>query len=324
MFYYTAYGLGIASSIELPELEPSTICCDVAVHHGTLDHLHSKSKRDKSAPIYNDQCQADTEAHYVWATAEEAVLHWDQVGTFYVRGGREIIIDPASDANAQQVRLYLLGPALAVLLHQRGFLVLHASAISINGEAVAFAGNSGWGKSTMARAMHARGHEFVADDVVPVYFDGENRPFIFSGIPQFKLWPEAAAFLGDSPASLPRLLPEFEKRARRVTTGTDVLKPLPLRALYMLGGGDKLQISHILPREAFQQIIAHTYTTKILTLTNGSAHHFFQCALLAREHSLVYRLDRRHDLQELPDVAELIEKHVRLFTQEAKRLRAEE
>src|SRR2546426_9378375 len=37
-----------------------------------------------------------------------------------------------------------LGPVLAVLLHQRGRLVLHASGVALDGCAVAFLGGSGW------------------------------------------------------------------------------------------------------------------------------------------------------------------------------------
>jgi serine kinase of HPr protein (carbohydrate metabolism regulator) len=58
-----------------------------------------------------------------------------------------------------------------VLLQQRGRLVLHASAVTVDLGVVAFMGGPGWGKSTMAAAMYARGHSIVADDVTAVRAD---------------------------------------------------------------------------------------------------------------------------------------------------------
>ena len=65
------------------------------------------------------------------------------------------------------LRTFLLGPALAVLLHQRGRLVLHAGAVAVNGRVAAFLGGPSWGKSTTTAALDRRGHGIMADDVDP-------------------------------------------------------------------------------------------------------------------------------------------------------------
>src|SRR3989454_2089338 len=54
---------------------------------------------------------------------------------FRSREGREIVVEPAPGVDAGTLRLFLLGPVRAVLLHQRGFLVLHASAVVLDGGA---------------------------------------------------------------------------------------------------------------------------------------------------------------------------------------------
>ena len=97
------------------------------------------------------------------------------------------------------LRLYLLGPALALLLHQRGFLVLHASAVSLDGGVVAFLGHSGHGKSTTAATLHARGAAIVADDVVAVDLGAPGGPAALPGFPLLKLWPDAVTALGENP-----------------------------------------------------------------------------------------------------------------------------
>jgi ABC-type glutathione transport system ATPase component len=76
------------------------------------------------------------------------------VGAFLVRGGREIMIDAVPGVDARTLRLSLLGPALALVLHQRGRFVLHASTVAVAGSAIAFLGEKGWGKSTIAAALY--------------------------------------------------------------------------------------------------------------------------------------------------------------------------
>ncbi|NEX18412.1 MAG: hypothetical protein C1943_17865 [Halochromatium sp.] len=87
------------------------------------------------------------------------------VARYRVQDGREILVDPLPDADPGDVRLWLLGTALGALLHQRGLLPLHVSALALSGGAYAFCGDSGAGKSTLAAALHRRGLALLTDDV---------------------------------------------------------------------------------------------------------------------------------------------------------------
>lgn len=62
-------------------------------------------------------------------------------------------------------------PFAAVL---RGLEALHASAVAIDGEAVAFVGRSGAGKTSVAAALSRRGAAFLADDVLALERRGER------------------------------------------------------------------------------------------------------------------------------------------------------
>ena len=159
MFSYIAYGLALRSALPLPELVAADGTTDVFVRLGKVDRSRSK---------------AAAEGHCFRAFADEAYLFWKEVGTFLVRSGNEIIVEPAPGVEERVLRLFILGTALAVMLHQRGLLVLHASAVALDDGAVVFLGGPGWGKSTMAAAMYARDYGVVADDVVAVDLDGEN------------------------------------------------------------------------------------------------------------------------------------------------------
>ena len=221
-----------------------------------------------------------------------------------IQGGRQISIDADSRADHRLIRLFLLGPVLALLLHQRKFLAIHASAVSLGGEAVAFVGEKGMGKSTMAAALHARGHALVADDLVAIDTTAA-RPLAYPGFPQLKLFPESAALLDGDPGQLPKVHPEFDKRARRAIEGFPI-QPLPLRRIFVLADGDVEAIEPLSARDGFMELVRHSYLLGWINATGTAAMHFRQATSLASRVP-VARLIRRRSLHELPRVAQLLE-----------------
>jgi hypothetical protein len=295
MFSYFAYDLGIHSALPLPELVACEAGEDVVVRLGKVGRVPPS---------------LDARGHGFWATAEEACHYLAHTGAFLVRRGREIVVEPASGVEERVLRLVILGPVLALLLHQRGRLVLHASAVEVDDTAVAFMGASGWGKSTSAAVMHTRGHGMVADDITVIELE-QDRPMVFPGFPQLKLWPEAISSLGETPETLPRLHPLFEKRARRISRAFSQ-RPLPLRCIYVLAGGTALAIEPLQPQEVLRELMQHWYGSRYgveLLRPVGLSPWFLQCANLANKVT-VCRLTRPYSLASLPDIARLVEEHL--------------
>jgi hypothetical protein len=85
--------------------------------------------------------------------------------------GRRVIAAPPSGPAWRWERLVLAHvlPLAAVL---RGMEVLHASAVALEGRAVAFLGRSGAGKSTLAGRLLRGGARLVTDDVLALTSDG--------------------------------------------------------------------------------------------------------------------------------------------------------
>src|SRR2546425_4310553 len=110
---YRAYGLLVRSALALPELEPGEGAPEVEIR---LGHPVPPESAQKSASVR--------------ATARRIRLGGAGVGTFTVRDGRDMGVCPARGADERAVRLYLLGPALAALLHQRGLLTLPARGVA--------------------------------------------------------------------------------------------------------------------------------------------------------------------------------------------------
>ena len=156
---------------------------------------------------------------------------------FLVREGRHLTLDQDSRAETSVIETFLFSVAAGAVLHQRGVLPLHASCVMIGDVAVAMAGVSGQGKSTLAGIMSRRGHEVVTDDVCPVGFQ-DGKALITPGPPRIRLWPDAAGLLGLSPEGLETGRPDHPKRVL-AARGTDAA-PKPLGALVRIGTDKRL------------------------------------------------------------------------------------
>jgi hypothetical protein len=292
MHFYRAYGLCIQSELKLPELVATDNRGEaVVIRFGEVEPLPA---------------EVDSQFHSFWATPQEVCLCFRDGGAYLIRNGNEIIIQPSPNVAEQVIRLGVLGPALSMLLHQRGLLVLHGSAMLVDGQAIACLGNSGDGKSTMAAALTRRGHSLVADDLAVVDFDSDQVPFLLPGFPQLKLWPEAVTVLGDNPDDLARLHPAMEKRARRIGNENFSADILPLRRIYVLQEADTLGIELLSRQQAFIELVRYSHNALLLDQTGSAAHHFQQCTQLVRQ-VRVCRLNRPRDLTLLPEVAHCIE-----------------
>lgn len=69
------------------------------------------------------------------------------------------------DIPVATIRHLLLDQVVPRILGQRGYLILHASAVVMpGGQAIAFLGHSGRGKSTLASSFHHHGARLITDD----------------------------------------------------------------------------------------------------------------------------------------------------------------
>jgi hypothetical protein len=84
------------------------------------------------------------------------------------RKRRRIAVHGSPQADPGVIPLFVSGSVLAHVLTAEGQLVLHASAVELGGSALAIAGPSGTGKSTLAALLCAAGARLVSDDTLLV------------------------------------------------------------------------------------------------------------------------------------------------------------
>lgn len=301
MYKYFAYGLFISSEIVLPEFleldsSHSLFVPDITILLGTIQPFTP----DQS--LLEDYYQIQDGAFY---------FSWELSGSYLVENGKTITIQPHPQLGEQALRIPLFGVVMATLLSQRGLLVMHASAVEIQGQAVAFVGHKGQGKSTMSAVLTGLGYPLIADDVVAIHFNSWGKPMLSPGIPMFKLWPDAveAAFQED-PESLSKVHPIMDKRSRLAKDNFS-RQPVPLQTLYVLettDTGKTAKIQVLSPQSALSQIFVHSYMARFgnrLLQGASGANHFQACSHLLK-HAEICSLQRPRDLTLLPTISQKI------------------
>lgn len=215
---------------------------------------------------------------YEQSITGEFWLNVEQVARYWIRHGREIVVEPYPGADEESIRVYLLGSAIGALLFQRGLLLIHGNAIEVDGGCLVCVGDSGAGKSTLAAAFLQQGHRLLADDVVPVDADGMATP----GFPRIKLWGDAARQLGIETEGLRRIMPDMDKY--NVPLGTRFCgRPLPVKWVYVLEPSERADFE-LEPFEGmarFEPLHENTYRVHFLEAMALKPRHLMQVAALA-------------------------------------------
>lgn len=296
MFSYRIFGLGVHSTIQLLPRNLDDCPSDIIIRIGKVREV-----RTEAVGLHR----------WIQVTEEGPILVWDRVGTFHIRNGKEILVHPAPGVEEGVIRVFLLGACLSVLLQQRGYTVLHASAVSIGGVGIAFAGEKGTGKSTLAAALTKAGHELLSDDTV-VLRNGCGVPEAIPGLPIIKLWPDSIkTIIGSEPEQYPCLIPGMEKREMDVELKF-ATKPVSLQRIFLIEGGPEPEITLLGPQKALLGLLPHWYGARFgddLLDSLGRTTHLTQCASVVNEVP-VLSLARQRSLKTMPEITRLIEKEL--------------
>jgi len=201
----TLCGWRIRSEWPLPELLPWTgddRVPDISIRLGEVPECLPGNPQ--GGPV----CQVNEEGLVRYAIRD--------VAAYLIREGKEIVIATRLPHGAPDVGLFLLGSVFGIVCHQRGVLPLHASCIAFGDRAVAFAGVSGSGKSTIAAALLALGGLLVSDDVTVVDIRAEGGPMALPSFPRQKLWRDTLDALAIPPGRPLRSIVDLQKFERPV------------------------------------------------------------------------------------------------------------
>ena len=268
------YGLDVLANRPIPTVPHTSITtADVRVSFGFLpEWLYSLEPNQVETTYVADYTDDNGNPAFVFAKLHNGdfyrFTYADQTEFVVDRDGREIWTTWLEPLTLEDTATYLLGPVMGFVLLLRGLVCLHASAIVVNGAAVALVGPAGAGMSTTAAAFAARGFSVLAEDVVTLDDVGDEF-FVRPAYPCIRLWPASAATLYGSRSALPPLTPNWDKCYLDLSEPERFeSEPRRLAAIYLLDErSDDLRAPFVQTVDSgagMVSLIANTYGTKLL------------------------------------------------------------
>lgn len=193
---YLVFGLTIETVINFNgTLQISNASTDVFIEEGEIAENARQLTRVKRRGI---------QARF-GKTKDSIILNWEGIGKFKISEGKKIIFQNLG-ADEDTLKLFLLSEVIGIILYQRGFFLLHASAVEINRNGLVFMGVSGAGKSTTATAFGKNGMTVLTDDLTAIQIIN-GQAFVIPAFAQYKVWKSALIGLNIDYSQLP---PSFE------------------------------------------------------------------------------------------------------------------
>jgi len=204
------------------------------------------------------------------------------------------------------IRHLFLDQVMPLVLGRMGRAVLHASAVATPDGALAFAGEAGRGKSTLAGAFVNRGASLLTDDCLLLH-EVDGAFHVVPSYPGLRLWPDVVPALAGGSAVLPRVC-HYSSKGRLQRALPFSSQPLPLRRLYLLAeSADGISIAPLTPRDALIELVKCSY---VLDVTDRSALKLqFETLSRVAALCLVCRLAYPRDLARLPELHAAITQH---------------
>ena len=291
IYFYKVYGLNIKSSLELPELIPGNEDYDIIIRF-----------TDNNSALM-DLSEEKYESSESSLSRSTVPYYFDDELIFNVKGGKEIIINSKTSINKVFLRLLILSQGFGIILHQRGYIVLHGSAVKIDNQAIAFLGHSGIGKSTLTAALNERCFHLIADDVLAIKIDGDKYS-VYPSFSRIKLYDDVIEHLKYYPNSYTKVHPEFQKY--NFKTGNNFsIKPVPIKTIFILEKNEKNQIKLLKPQEKLIELAKNSYLKPIFKKTDKS-HNLLQCTNLAKKTD-IKKLEICHSFKKLNEIIKIIE-----------------
>lgn len=277
-YRYSAFGLCIGSDIKFEELTLERN------FERKFDITISKSNLNvKLKPLGEEAPSIDYNAN------DGVMMIWPGAAAIKITDLQKIEIQEFPNVPEKYLAFPVLGPVMGWLLHQRGLLVLHSSAVSIDGRSVAFMGDKTAGKSTTAAAFIEAGGNLLTDDLLVIDTKYTPKPRIRSSFAQLKLNEDSIQNIRLSNAkTLPLVLPDFEKRQFRLPALAEDL--LPVDTFFIIErSGNKPGIKWLENGKAFSQFLRYSYQIRFHQAPATLQHRkrqFQQCVLLDNKSSV--------------------------------------
>ena len=217
---------------------------------------------------------------------DQVLIELPGVARVLVRAGAVAGVDPAPGVDPEDVSWLLDGHASQVAALQRGQLALRASAVTIDGRAVAICAPGAYGASAAAAGLARRGHQVLADGWLPVVGPELHAQAVTD---ELALWPDVAQMVDLDPDGGRPVRPGLAKRRHRFARG----HTSPLAAIVVLqryGWEGDINAEQVAGSSSLEQVLRFVALDHLIT-PMGLAHQRFLWAVALASERAVHRLE---------------------------------
>jgi hypothetical protein len=297
LYFYCISGLAVRSEIALPGLNAA-----------------ASDRRQPDVTIRRSPVPAALESASAmgptWQMAgKQFLLRIPNVARFLLSNGQDIAFEIEPGGDVGDIPIFLLGTVFGILLHQRERIVLHASAVRVNGKAVLFCGSSGEGKSTLAAALTQRGYPLITDDVCAITVTDVGTPMAHPDGRHLKLWAQAIENLDLKENRGARVRSCLEKYY--VDPGQAYTEALPLGTVYALREAQSPHVPGIeRPNVVDAALVFRRNAYRPMLVSRmGQKANYFQVATTVANKTGIFLLTRALDFAAMPEVVSSLERH---------------
>lgn len=265
-YRYSVYGIGVASDAPLALPAYTTYClgdveCVTAPAAASLAELHGAGPDAQARGWYHHASFADGSTY----------VRWDEIGEFVVAAdGRRITFRQLNASSLESFQVYMLGQALSFALVKQCFEPLHATAVVVDGQAVAFLGSNGFGKSSLAACFLEAGHEMLTDDLL-ILWPSPEGVLAYPGPPRIKLFRGVARrFLGQA-GHRGGMNEDTDKLIVPIGGDRWCSRPVTLKAIYTLAAPRDacrridVSVESLSAREVFVELVKGTFNRRLVS-----------------------------------------------------------
>lgn len=293
MINYLVCGLSVSSELLLPGHSIVDTC---------FAELHVK-RGQVPVPCSNEHARIP----YQFIGDSTVLFRASGIVRFQIIDGKEVLFELEERGSDEQAVSFLLSKVIGIVLHQRQFMALHASAVMMEGQALAICGPSGVGKSTLAAALCQAGGRFVSDDISVIHRECASGYSVRPDGRQHRLWADSIEQLSLAGRKTQVVRAGWDKF--HVDPAGDALPVMaPLKAVLVLCPASRslpATISRLSPADAVALLDRNIFRKQLAARMGRSAQLFAQIAGLIADVP-VLRFDRLADFARIQDDVQLV------------------
>lgn len=224
---YIVFGGCLDSPIEFPQLP---LAADSAAPTWVVAQSDAVAEWPDLRYVGENQITSSAKAR-LYVGSDGFRLSYEDSGTFDIASkGKSISWTPGPNADEANVREDILGPVLAVAMHQAGRLCLHGSSVVLPAGAISFLAPKHYGKSTIAMATISKGAQLLTDDSLPV--QPGPPAMACPGVASVRFWDDTRSLFHGGGATIKGS--GGKHAATDLADKAQLTDPQPLRAVYLL------------------------------------------------------------------------------------------